>query len=84
MVLSSANDSNWRTRSATLTYLRTFMYRYSVFTRVFMYMCLILFHDLLHMNTFITRRFEEIKRKVNLVHIAPMTVGFGEVGCTQS
>lgn len=27
MILSSANDSNWRIRSATLTYLRTFMYR---------------------------------------------------------
>lgn len=29
VVLSSANDSNWRTRSATLTYLRTFMYRHT-------------------------------------------------------
>jgi hypothetical protein len=28
VILSSAKDSNWRTRSATLTYLRTFMYRY--------------------------------------------------------
>lgn len=28
VILSAANDSNWRTRSATLTYLRTFMYRY--------------------------------------------------------
>lgn len=28
VILSSANDSNWRIRSATLTYLRTFMYRY--------------------------------------------------------
>lgn len=28
VILSSANDSNWRTRSATLTFLRTFMYRY--------------------------------------------------------
>ncbi|KAF3453245.1 hypothetical protein FNV43_RR03685 [Rhamnella rubrinervis] len=28
MILSSANDSNWRIRSATLTYLRTFMYRH--------------------------------------------------------
>ncbi|KAH9804504.1 proteasome activator subunit 4 [Citrus sinensis] len=27
IILSSADDSNWRTRSATLTYLRTFMYR---------------------------------------------------------
>ncbi|XP_050236349.1 proteasome activator subunit 4 [Mercurialis annua] len=29
VVLSSASDSNWRTRSATLTYLRTFMYRHT-------------------------------------------------------
>ncbi|KNA18101.1 hypothetical protein SOVF_073840 isoform A [Spinacia oleracea] len=29
VILKSANDSNWRTRSATLTYLRTFMYRHS-------------------------------------------------------
>ncbi|XP_030931449.1 proteasome activator subunit 4-like isoform X2 [Quercus lobata] len=29
VILSSANDSNWRTRSATLTYLRTFMYRHT-------------------------------------------------------
>lgn len=29
LLLSSANDSNWRTRSATLTYLRTFMYRHT-------------------------------------------------------
>ncbi|XP_061367392.1 proteasome activator subunit 4 isoform X1 [Gastrolobium bilobum] len=29
VVLSAANDSNWRTRSATLTYLRTFMYRHT-------------------------------------------------------
>ncbi|KAF8409809.1 hypothetical protein HHK36_005888 [Tetracentron sinense] len=28
VILSSANDSNWRTRSATMTYLRTFMYRH--------------------------------------------------------
>ncbi|KAJ8754928.1 hypothetical protein K2173_015440 [Erythroxylum novogranatense] len=28
-ILSCANDSNWRTRSATLTYLRTFMYRHT-------------------------------------------------------
>lgn len=27
VILSSAVDTNWRTRSATLTYLRTFMYR---------------------------------------------------------
>lgn len=27
IILSSANDSNWRTRSATLTFLRSFMYR---------------------------------------------------------
>lgn len=32
VILSSANDSNWRTRSATLTYLRTFMYRYCTFS----------------------------------------------------
>ncbi|XP_057983590.1 proteasome activator subunit 4 [Malania oleifera] len=29
IILSSAIDSNWRTRSATLTYLRTFMYRHT-------------------------------------------------------
>jgi len=29
VILSSANDSNWRTRSATLTFLRTFMYRHT-------------------------------------------------------
>ncbi|KAL2944992.1 Proteasome activator subunit 4 [Bienertia sinuspersici] len=29
VILRSANDSNWRIRSATLTYLRTFMYRHS-------------------------------------------------------
>lgn len=29
VILSSANDFNWRTRSATLTYLRTFMYRHT-------------------------------------------------------
>ncbi|BFG33636.1 hypothetical protein CerSpe_199100 [Prunus speciosa] len=29
VILSSANDSNWRIRSATLTYLRTFMYRHT-------------------------------------------------------
>lgn len=29
IILKSANDSNWRIRSATLTYLRTFMYRHS-------------------------------------------------------
>ncbi|CAM8952984.1 unnamed protein product [Rhodiola kirilowii] len=29
VVLSSAKDANWRTRSATLTYLRTFMYRHT-------------------------------------------------------
>ncbi|PKI35691.1 proteasome activator subunit 4 [Punica granatum] len=28
VILTSVNDSNWRTRSATLTYLRTFMYRH--------------------------------------------------------
>ena len=28
IVLSSADDPNWRIRSAMLTYLRTFMYRY--------------------------------------------------------
>ncbi|KAK4752662.1 hypothetical protein SAY87_021460 [Trapa incisa] len=28
VILSSLTDSNWRTRSATLTYLRTFMYRH--------------------------------------------------------
>lgn len=27
LILSSANDSNWRTRSASLTFLRSFMYR---------------------------------------------------------
>ncbi|XP_074292973.1 proteasome activator subunit 4-like isoform X2 [Silene latifolia] len=29
IVLTSADDPNWRVRSATLTYLRTFMYRHS-------------------------------------------------------
>ncbi|RDX74118.1 Proteasome activator subunit 4 [Mucuna pruriens] len=29
VILSAANDPNWRTRSATLTYLRTFMYRHT-------------------------------------------------------
>lgn len=29
IILSSADDSNWRIRSATLTYLRTFMYRHT-------------------------------------------------------
>ncbi|XP_011039856.1 PREDICTED: proteasome activator subunit 4-like [Populus euphratica] len=29
VILSSASDPNWRTRSATLTYLRTFMYRHT-------------------------------------------------------
>ncbi|KAK2971931.1 hypothetical protein RJ640_004951 [Escallonia rubra] len=29
VILSSANDSNWRTRSATLTFLRAFMYRHT-------------------------------------------------------
>ncbi|XP_030548961.2 LOW QUALITY PROTEIN: proteasome activator subunit 4 [Rhodamnia argentea] len=29
VILSSVNDPNWRTRSATLTYLRTFMYRHT-------------------------------------------------------
>ncbi|KAF9673186.1 hypothetical protein SADUNF_Sadunf11G0122400 [Salix dunnii] len=29
VILCSANDPNWRTRSATLTYLRTFMYRHT-------------------------------------------------------
>lgn len=29
VILSAANDSNWRTRSATLTYLHTFMYRHT-------------------------------------------------------
>ncbi|CAK9321738.1 unnamed protein product [Citrullus colocynthis] len=29
VILSSAGDSNWRTRSATLTYLRSFMYRHT-------------------------------------------------------
>ncbi|KAE9456561.1 hypothetical protein C3L33_11484, partial [Rhododendron williamsianum] len=33
VILSSANDSNWRTRSATLTFLRTFMYRYVASSR---------------------------------------------------
>lgn len=32
VILCSANDPNWRTRSATLTYLRTFMYRYCAFS----------------------------------------------------
>ncbi|GAB4849826.1 hypothetical protein Ancab_004625 [Ancistrocladus abbreviatus] len=29
VILRSAHDSNWRTRSATLTFLRTFMYRHT-------------------------------------------------------
>ncbi|CAI9088127.1 OLC1v1022373C1 [Oldenlandia corymbosa var. corymbosa] len=29
LILSSAGDSNWRTRSATLTFLRSFMYRHT-------------------------------------------------------
>lgn len=29
IILSSAHDSNWRTRSATLTFLRSFMYRHT-------------------------------------------------------
>ncbi|KAK6149467.1 hypothetical protein DH2020_016992 [Rehmannia glutinosa] len=29
IILSLANDSNWRTRSATLTFLRSFMYRHA-------------------------------------------------------
>ncbi|XP_039061137.1 proteasome activator subunit 4-like [Hibiscus syriacus] len=29
VILSSASDPNWRTRSATLTYLRTFMFRHT-------------------------------------------------------
>jgi proteasome activator subunit 4 len=29
IILSSADDSNWRTRSATLTFLRSFMYRHT-------------------------------------------------------
>lgn len=29
VILTSATDSNWRTRSATLTFLRTFMYRHT-------------------------------------------------------
>ncbi|KAL4343140.1 hypothetical protein S245_036097 [Arachis hypogaea] len=29
VILSAASDPNWRTRSATLTYLRTFMYRHT-------------------------------------------------------
>lgn len=37
VILSSANDSNWRTRSATLTYLRTFMYRYGELVSHIMY-----------------------------------------------
>lgn len=39
MILSSANDSNWRTRSATLTYLRTFMYRYGELVSHIIYCC---------------------------------------------
>lgn len=27
VILSSVNDPNWRTRSASLSYIRTFMYR---------------------------------------------------------
>lgn len=34
VILSSANDANWRTRSATLTFLRSFMYRYVTSSRV--------------------------------------------------
>uniref|UniRef100_A0A2C9WGL5 Proteasome activator Blm10 middle HEAT repeats region domain-containing protein n=1 Tax=Manihot esculenta TaxID=3983 RepID=A0A2C9WGL5_MANES len=35
VILTSANDPNWRTRSATLTYLRTFMYRHtSILSRI--------------------------------------------------
>lgn len=30
VILSSAGDSIWRTRSATLTYIRSFMYRYTI------------------------------------------------------
>lgn len=31
VILSLANDSNWRTRSAVLTYLRIFMHRYGTY-----------------------------------------------------
>lgn len=31
VILSSMNDPNWRTRSASLSYLRTFMYRLDFF-----------------------------------------------------
>lgn len=34
IILSSAHDSNWRTRSATLTFLRSFMYRYCSFSGI--------------------------------------------------
>lgn len=44
VILSSANDVNWRTRSATLTYLRTFMYRYAIPVRVY------LMHQILFMS----------------------------------
>lgn len=30
IIVSLANDPNWRTRSATLTFLRSFMYRYAI------------------------------------------------------
>ena len=36
VILSSANDSNWRTRSATLKYLQTFMHRYGTSYRGFL------------------------------------------------
>ena len=36
VILSSANDSNWRTRSAVLTYLRIFMHRYGTSYRGFL------------------------------------------------
>jgi hypothetical protein len=36
VILSSANDSNWRTRSAMLTYLRIFMHRYGTSYRGFL------------------------------------------------
>lgn len=37
VILTSANDPNWRTRSATLTYLRTFMYRYNTYSKSSVY-----------------------------------------------
>jgi hypothetical protein len=43
VILSSANDSNWRTRSATLTYLRTFMYRYGFGFVLLFYFCIAIF-----------------------------------------